>query len=300
MKKSRPPKFSILPTERVNPRSADLDRLSPAGVVARLDAENRRVAAVVARAAARVAQAASLAAEAYRGGGKILFAGAGTSGRLGVLEAAECPPTFGVEPSKVQALMAGGKSAVFRSREGAEDDFRAGEREGARKARPQDCVIGIAASGVTPYVAGVLHAAAKCGCSTVLVTCNPKPVNFRPDVLVSLDTGPEALAGSTRMKAGSATKMALNSITTAAMVLCGKVYGNRMVDLKPCSAKLEARAVRLVAELGKVGQMRALALLESAGWEAKTAIVMARRKTGAAQARGLLAEKGGFLRGVIG
>ena len=298
--KPQRPQFSTLPTERVNPRSVGLDRLGPAGVVARLDAENRRVAAAVSKAGRQVAAASVLAAKAYAGGGKIIFVGAGTSGRLGVLEAAECPPTFGIEFAKVQALMAGGKNAVFRSKEGAEDDFKMGERETAKLARAGDCVIGIAASGVTPYVAGALCAAAKRACATVLVTCNPKPVNFRPDVLVSLDTGPEALAGSTRMKAGSATKMALNSITTAAMVQCGKVYGNRMVDLKPWSAKLKARAVRLVSELGGVTEVRARILLEKASWEAKTAIVMARKKTDAAQARRLLAEKGGFLRGVIG
>ncbi len=294
------PRYSTLPTERANPRSAGLDKLTPEGVVARLYAENRLVAAAAAKAAKQVAAASRLAASSYKNGGKIIFAGAGTSGRLGVLEAAECPPTFGIKSARVQALMAGGKKAVFRSKEGAEDDFKAGAKELAAKARSGDCVIGIAASGVTPYVAGALAAAAKLRCQTVLITCNPKPANFRPDVLVAMDTGPEALAGSTRMKAGTATKMALNAITTAAMVQCGKVYGNRMVDLKPCSAKLRARAARLVSELGGVSRERARALLLRANWEAKTAIVMARKKISPVQARNLLSGRNGFLRGVIG
>lgn len=291
--------YSTLRTEQPNPRTAGLDRLDTAGVLARLDAENRRVAGAVSAARAALCKAVDCAAKAYSSGGKIIFIGAGTSGRLGVLEAAECPPTFGVEPGRVMGLMAGGKQAVFRSKEGAEDDSAAGRAEISALASRGDCVVGIAASGVTPYVAGALRAASRRGCFTVFVTCNPKPPDFSPDALVVLDTGPEALAGSTRLKAGSATKMALNSITTAAMVKCGKVYGNRMVDLKPWSAKLKARAARLVSELGGVDEDRAEALLRRAGWEVKTAVVMARRELDARKARALLARKGGLLRGAL-
>jgi N-acetylmuramic acid 6-phosphate etherase len=222
--------------------------------------------------------------------------GAGTSGRLGVLEAAECPPTFGTPPGLVRAVMAGGRASVFRAAEGAEDDGRAGAREARRHARRGDVVVGVAASGVTPFVRAALATARARGAVTVLVTCNPTVGRAAARVVVALAVGPEVLAGSTRLKAGTATKLALNTLTTAAFVRLGKVYGNRMVDLQPRSAKLRARARRLVAELGGVSDPAAARLLAAAGGRAKPAIVMARLGVGRREAARRLASAGGILR----
>src|SRR5262245_34984637 len=206
----------------------------------------------VGRAAPSVGRAVELIVASLSRGGRLVFVGAGTSGRLGVLEAAECPPTFGTPPPLVQAIMAGGRRAVFRSTEGAEDDAGEGARQLRRLVRAGDVVVGIAASGVTPFARGALGEARRRGAATILVTCNPRVPRQAARVIIALSVGPEVLAGSTRLKAGTATKVTLNALTTATFTRLGRVYGNRMVDLRPRSAKLRARAGRLVAMLGKV------------------------------------------------
>jgi N-acetylmuramic acid 6-phosphate etherase len=219
--------------------------------------------------------------------------GAGTSGRLGVLEAAECPPTFDPPPSLVQAVIAGGRRTVFRSAEGAEDDAADGARQIRRRARPGDVVVGIAASGVTPFVRAALREARRRGAATALVTCNPQVPASAARVVIALAVGPEVLTGSTRLKAGTATKLALNTLTTASFARLGKVYGNRMVDLRPRSAKLRARA------LGRVSPREAERLLEASGGRAKVAIAMARLRLDAAEARRRLRRAAGSLRQVL-
>jgi N-acetylmuramic acid 6-phosphate etherase len=217
--------------------------------------------------------------------GRLIFVGAGTSGRLGVLEAAECPPTFDTPPSLVQAVIAGGRRTVFRSSEGAEDDGPEGARQIRRRVRPGDVVVGIAASGVTPFVRAAVREARKRGATTVLVTCNPRVPASAARVVIALAVGPEVLTGSTRLKAGTATKLALNTLTTASFARLGKIYGNRMVDLRPRSAKLRARALQLVGQLGRVGPREAERLLKASGASAKVAITMARLGIDAPEAR---------------
>lgn len=257
-------------------------------------AEDRRAVAAVGQAAPAIARAAGIVARAFARGGRLLMVGAGTSGRLAVIEAAECIPTFGISPSMVQGVIAGGRGALVRSREGAEDDAAAGAREiRRRRAGARDVVVGIAASGLTPFVHGALRAARG---PTVLITCNR--VKSPAAVTIRLETGPEVVAGSTRLKAGTATKLVLNMLTVASMVQIGKVYGNLMVDVRPGSRKLRARQERIVAALGGAGSARAA--LARSGGRVKTAVVMLRRGVTAARARALLAKAGGRLRGVIG
>jgi N-acetylmuramic acid 6-phosphate etherase len=270
--------------------------MSTARVVALLVDEDRRAVAAAARQRAAISRAAVRAARALEAGGSLVFLGAGTSGRMGVLEAAECPPTFGLDPSRVRAVMAGGEAAVFRAVEGAEDDERNGRQEGSAL-RPPDLLVGISASSVTPFVRGALAAARENAVDTVLVTCAPGPGLRRlADTVVAIASGPEVLTGSTRLKAGSATKAALNAITTAAMVHLGKVYDNLMVDMRPSNAKLRDRARRIVAAAAGVDHDEAARLLSLAGEEAKTAIVMGRSGVPAEAARARLAAAKGHVR----
>jgi N-acetylmuramic acid 6-phosphate etherase len=292
--------FEKLMTERVNRATRDLDRLSPVRVARLMNREDRRAVAAVGRVAPQIASAVALITRSLGRGGRLFFVGAGTSGRLGVLEAAECPPTFGTSPRLVQAIMAGGRSSVFRSREGAEDDARAGARAVRARVRAGDVVVGISASGVTPFVrAGLVTAAAR-GAATVLVACTPHAgIGARADVVIAPAPGPEVLAGSTRLKAGTATKLVLNTLTTASMARLGKVYGNRMVDLQPRSRKLRERALRLVADLGGVSRARARQLLADGG-SVRAAIVMARTGRSGPEARRALRDVGNFLAPLIG
>lgn len=288
--------YAALSTERVHPGSRSLDRLSASRIVRLMNREDRKVLAAISRARPRIAWAVGLIAGAFRQGGRLFFVGAGTSGRLGILEAAECPPTFNIKPGQVQAIMAGGKPAVFRSKEGAEDSEKAAvsacRRAGVGR---KDVVVGIAASGVTPFVRSALRLARKRKARTVLVTCNPHPPRIA-EVTIALRTGPEVLAGSTRLKAGTACKMVLNMLTTASLVQMGKVYGNRMVDLQPKSRKLVERGVRLIRELGGVHDREARRLLKAARGRVKTAIVMARKNMTCREAQRALARADGFLR----
>jgi N-acetylmuramic acid 6-phosphate etherase len=249
--------------------------MTPTGIAALMNREDRRAVAAVGRVRPHIAAAVKQIVAALQKGGRLFFVGAGTSGRLGVLEAAECPPTFGTPPRLVQAIIAGGRGSVFRSREGAEDDEMAARRVVRARVRRGDVVVGVSASGVTPFVRTALTVARRQGAATVLVACNAEGSRSAANLSVVPVTGPEVLAGSTRLKAGTATKLVLNTLTTAAMAGLGRVYGNRMVDLQPRSAKLYERALGLVAELGGVSRKRARAALRASGGRVRVAIVMA-------------------------
>ena len=293
-------RYSKLPTEQNNPRTLDLDRLPLRRVLEKLNYEDSLVPRAVAKAIPQIEKAARAVSKSYLSGGKIYFIGAGTSGRLGVLEAAEIPPTYGVAPETFTALMAGGQLAVFHSKEGAEDVFENGEKEISRLARRGDTVIGIAASGITPYVQGGLAAGRKAGAVTVLVTCNPREKAKEAAIRVSLDVGPEPVSGSTRMKSGTATKLALNMLSTSSMIISGKVYRNWMVDVKTTSKKLVLRAERITATVGGVSQGEARRLLDLTGNDVKTAIVMARLGVSREKAAARIKKAKGFLKNILG
>ncbi len=296
MASPRGSRWRRLETESANPRSARLDRLGIARVVTLMQSEDRRVLAALRGARWEIVRAAEAFARTFRAGGTCFLFGAGTSGRLAVLEAAELPPTFGTEPKRVQAVIAGGHSAVFRAREGAEDNYEDGVRRAGR-ARREDLVIGVSASSVTAFVRGALERARECGARTVLITASRSPgVEDVAQILVRLETGPEVVAGSTRLKAGTATKLALNQITTSALASSSKVFGPWMVDLRTGSAKLKDRAVRIVAAAAETSPRRARAFLSRAGGEVKTAIVIGRAGVSAAEARRLLEKARGDLR----
>jgi N-acetylmuramic acid 6-phosphate etherase len=263
-----------------------------------MNREDQAAVRAVRRGLPSVARAVDVIVAALARGGRLFFVGAGTSGRLGVLEAAECPPTFGTPPSLVQALMAGGRASVFRSREGAEDDRRAAEREVGKRVRRGDVVVGVSASGVTPFVRAALGAARRQGAVALLVVCNPLGRRAAAGAVIALTCGPEVLAGSTRLKAGTATKLVLNMLTTASMARLGRVYGNRMIDVVPRSAKLRDRALRLVQELAGVSRPVAARALAAAGDRVRLAVVMARRGVDVRAARRLLRTAGG-LRAVL-
>ena len=280
-------KWQHLETEAVNPRSRDIDTLAPDEIVGMMIVDNRSVLAAVRRERARIARGAELAADAVLKGGRLIFAGAGTSGRLGVLEAAELPPTFGIDPGTAQAIMAGGATAVHRAKEGVEDDYEAGERamRGLRPA-PKDVVIGISASGITPFVRGAVANARAAKARVIGVTCDPRSdLKDLADVAIVLAVGPEVIAGSTRLKAGTATKIALNMLTTAAMVRAGKTYGNLMVDVQSNSDKLRDRARRIIGTVTGLDYEAADALLRRAQWNVKAAILM--QQTGVTRAKAL-------------
>ena len=292
-------RWARLATEQRHPSSLDLDLMGTESIVEALVEEDRHGLARVMACRAEIARTADWLAETLARDSIACFAGAGTSGRLGVIEAAECPPTFGTDPDRIRALIAGGPEAVFAAREGAEDRFDDGA-DGVRILDDGDLLIAISASSVTPYVRGALSAARQRGARTVLLTCASRSdVQPIADLVIALDTGPEILAGSTRLKAGSATKAALNAITTAAMVRGGKVLENLMVDLRTGSAKLRDRAVRIAAEAGRVSRATAERLLDEAQGELKTAIVMARSDIGVEAARRRLDRAGGHVRAAI-
>lgn len=292
--------FARLPTEQANPRSRALDRLSIPQILRLMNREDACVPAAVGRAIPQIAKTVRLIVDALQSGHRLLFIGAGTSGRLGIIEAAECPPTFNTPPPLVQALIAGGNPAVFRSREGAEDDRVRVRREVRRRVRRGDAVVGIAASGVTPFVGEGLRAARALGAATVLVTCAPSARRrTAADVVIAASVGPEVLTGSTRLKAGTATKLILNMLTVASMVRLGKVYGNLMVDVRPTSRKLRARALRIVAQAAGVPPIRAAQALRTASGAVKPAIVMAARGVSRGEADALLARSRGRLRPIL-
>jgi N-acetylmuramic acid 6-phosphate etherase len=296
----RRPDYARLLTEQPNPRTRRLDRLTPLALVRTIIGEDRRAARSVAGVSRPLARAVETVATALERGGRLIYVGAGTSGRLGVLDAAECPPTFGVAPGRVVGVIAGGRRALWRAVEGAEDRVGLARRTLARlRVGPRDVVCTICASGVTPFSLAALRLARRRGAATVLVTCARSPEQVAlADVVVAPRVGPEVLAGSTRMKAGLATKMVLHTLTTGAMVSIGKVYGNLMIDVRPTSAKLRARATRIVGQLTGLEPRAALSLLRRAGGRPKVAVVMYRRGLSATAARRLLAARGGRL-GVV-
>jgi N-acetylmuramic acid 6-phosphate etherase len=285
-------------TEQSNPATQAIDTLPTSEIVALINAEDKKVAGAVERELAQIAQAVDLAVERLRGGGRLLYFGAGTSGRLGVLDASEMPPTYGVPPDLVQGFMAGGDDAIRASIEGAEDDAAAGAALVEQLAVDgRDVVVGIAASGTTPWVLGVVEAARQRGAATVGISCNPEsPLTRAVDVPITLVVGPEVIAGSSRMKAGTAQKMVLNMLSTATMVRLGKVYGNLMVDVRPSNAKLRRRAVAILREAAGVEEIAARAALEATGYEVKPALVMLLAGVGADEARRRLERAGGFVR----
>lgn len=291
-----------LMTEARNPRSREIDRLSVEDAFDVVNAEDAKVAAAVAAAKPQICAAIELVTAALKQGGRLIYVGAGTSGRLGILDAAECPPTFQTDPKQVQGVIAGGRDAVFRSVEGAEDD----PDGGATAVRElgvgeRDVVIGIAAGGTTPFVRGALDAARAHGAKTVFLTCVPDgdtPVDV--DVLIRVVTGPEVITGSTRMKAGTATKLVLNTITTLTMVQLGKVFGHYMVDLNTrANRKLQDRAIRIIAELTGLSRDASSALLDRAAGRVKVALVMHHRGTEATEAERLLAHSDGRLSDIM-
>ena len=260
------------------------------------------VAPAVAAEIPPIAQAVDAMVEAIRGGGRVFYAGAGTSGRLGVLDAAECPPTFGVPPDLFQGVIAGGETALARATEASEDDPAGGARDLAERGfRKTDILVGIAASGRTPWVLGAVAAARAMGAVTVGISCTPdSQLAQAVDIAITPLPGPEIIAGSTRMRAGTATKLVLNMLSTAAMIRLGYVYGNRMVNVRPTNAKRRDRAIRIVSEAGKVDSTRAEELLDEADGSVRTAIVMARRRVGRAQAEQLLEAADGRISAVPG
>jgi N-acetylmuramic acid 6-phosphate etherase len=290
-------------TEQRNPRSERIDVASSLEIVDLMNAEDATVARAVRGERERLAQAIDLAVAAFRGGGRLVYVGAGTSGRLGVLDAAECPPTFGTPPQMVVGVIAGGYGALVKSVEGAEDDVNAGAAAiDTAAVTAVDLVVGIAASGTTPYVRAALSRAQTLGATTALVTCStpPRLLVETCDVIIQPIVGPEALTGSTRLKAGTATKLVLNTISTGAMIRLGKVYGNLMVDLMAWSEKLKDRGERIVMECCGVDRARARAAIERAGGSVKLAIVMVRRGVERDAAGRLLEAAGGFVRPAVG
>ena len=288
--------YAKLPTEQANPRTQNIGRLPVREILRLINREDQSVPQAVAAARPQIERAVSLIVKSLSSGGRLFFAGAGTSGRLGVIEAAECPPTFSTPPSLVQAVIAGGKSAVFRSREGAEDDLARGKKIFLKKLRGRDTLVGIAASGVTPFVAGALQAARVRGAKKILISCHAlTPLKNLADCVITVNTGPEVIAGSTRLKAGTATKLVLNSLTVASMIRLGKVYRNWMIDLAPKSKKLRARALGLVKNLGQVDTRAAERALEEARGQVKLAILMARTGLNYSRAQKKLKSAAGFL-----
>src|SRR6476620_7211867 len=280
-------KWQSLPTEAINPATLGIDKLSADDIVELMLSEDRKMLSAVQREHERIAVGVEMIATALRKEGRIIFVGAGTSGRLGILESAEMPPTFSTEPGLVQAIMAGGRDAIFSAKEGVEDNYEEGARS-IMRLRPakRDIVIGVSASGMTQFVRGALTRARRAAARIIFVTCDPQTeLQTFVDLTISPAVGAEVIAGSTRLKAGTATKMVLNALTTGAMVLIGKTYGNLMVDLKATNTKLIIRSRRIVAELTGLSEPAAEQQLARCGGELKTAVVAQRRGVSAEEAR---------------
>jgi N-acetylmuramic acid 6-phosphate etherase len=295
-----PAEFAQLPTEALHPRAAKLDTLAPHAIAALMLSEEAKAVRAAQACDQEIGAAARLVADRLAAGGRLVYVGAGTSGRLGTLDAVECVPTFGVPPSRVVPVIAGGPSALTKSVEGAEDNVRDAEQRMRRAAvGPADVVCGVAASGVTPFVRAALEYARFRRAATVFVTCGQVTSDLA-DITIALDTGPEVIAGSTRLKAGTATKVVLNAMSTTAFVLLGKTYGGLMVDVRPTNEKLWARAIRIVRTLSGLDEPGARRLLDKAGGRAKVALVMHHAGVPAPRARELLIKNKGSLRAIIG
>lgn len=288
-------------TEERNERTMDLDLLNTKELVEKIQSEDKIVSEKVKELIPEIAQAVDIITEKLRVGGRLIYFGAGTSGRIGVLDAAECPPTFGVTADQVQAYIAGGKEAMFYSFESAEDLKELGSKDAvAAGVGPNDAVVGITASARTPYVFGALEKAKEMGAATICVLNNySEELISNCDVAITCLVGPEALSGCTRMKSGTAQKMILNLLSTCSMVRLGKVYENLMVDLQPTNEKLRERAVSIISLLGEVPRHLAEGALVSSHDRAKTAILMVKRKVGRVQAEELLSQCNGSLRNAL-
>ena len=295
-------KWQGLPTEAINPATLAIDKLSAADIVEGMLNEDRKMLTAVQREKDRIAVGVEIITQVLRKGGRVLFVGAGTSGRLGVLEAAEMPPTFGTSPDLVQAIMAGGKGAIVRPREGVEDNYEEGARSMNRlKPSKKDVVIGVSASGMTQFVRGALTRARRATSKIIFVTCDPRTdLQTFVDLTIAPAVGPEVIAGSTRLKAGTATKIVLNMLTTASMIRIGKTYGNLMVDVQTGSEKLRDRARRIIIIVTGLEYDDADKLLRRAHWNVKAAIVM--QKSGLTYPRSLarLRRAHDFVRDAIG
>jgi N-acetylmuramic acid 6-phosphate etherase len=287
----------MLTTEQINPRTTEIDRLSTLEALQLINSEDQQVAVAVAQAPPQVARAVDGIAERLARGGRLLYIGTGTSGRLGVLDASECPPTFGVSPELVQGIIAGGYDACYRAVEASEDDRAAGATDlQARDVNESDVVVGIAASGRTPYTIGAVEYARGIGALTIAITCNSATELARAvEIPIEPIVGPEVIAGSTRLKSGTAQKLVLNMLSTMTMVRLGYVSGNRMSNLQARNIKLRERAIRIVGDECAIDEAAARALLETAGWEVRTAIVMHKAGVDRAAAEKALAESHGVI-----
>jgi N-acetylmuramic acid 6-phosphate etherase len=281
-------KWQSLPTEAINPSSLGIDKLAPGDIVDLMMSEDRKMLAAVQRERERIAVGVEMLSTSLRKGGRIVFVGAGTSGRLGVLESAEMPPTFSTDPLLVQAIMAGGRDATFAAKEGVEDNYEEGARSITRlRPTKNDVVVGVSASGMTQFVRGALTRARKAGARIIFVTCDPgTELQTFVDLTIAPGVGAEVIAGSTRLKAGTATKLVLNMLTTGAMIRIGKTYGNLMVDVQTGSEKLKDRARRIVNIVTGLEYDDADKLLKQAHWNVKAAIVM--QKTGVPYTKALV------------
>ncbi|WP_373533580.1 N-acetylmuramic acid 6-phosphate etherase [Vampirovibrio sp.] len=289
---------SMIPTEQVNPRTTDIDLLSTEQVLRKINAEDQLVALAVEKAIPQITVVVDAIRQAFESGGRLFYFGAGTSGRLGVLDASECPPTYGAAPDLVQGIIAGGDVALRNAVEGAEDSCEQGQADVEKAGlKAGDVAVGISASGQAPYVVAAMRAAEALGCFTAGLTCDPASKlaeAVRQPIVV--EVGPEAVAGSTRMKAGTAQKLVLNMLTTGAMIQTGKTFQNLMVDVQPTNLKLKARARRIVAALGQVNTDEASALLEQTAYQVKPAVLMARGKIELPEALNRLRAASGKLR----
>ena len=296
-------KWQSLPTEAINPATLSIDKLPAAGIVDLMLAEDRKMLTAVQRERDRIAVGAEMLAKALRKEGRVVFVGAGTSGRLGVLESAEMPPTFGTHFEVVQAIMAGGKGAILKAKEGSEDNYEEGARAIARlQPTKNDIVIGVSASGMTPFVRGALTSSRQAGARIIFVTCDPRTeLQTFVDLTIAPAVGPEVIAGSTRLKAGTATKLVLNMLTTAAMILTGKTYGNLMVDVQINSDKLRDRARRILQMVTGIDDSDELErILKKAHWNVKAAIVMQKTHLPYAKALGRLRKARDQVKDAIG
>jgi N-acetylmuramic acid 6-phosphate etherase len=295
-------KWQYLPTEAINSASLSIDKMPALDIVDLMLGEDKKVVAAVQKERERIGHGIDIISAALKKGGRLILVGAGTSGRLGVLEAAEMPPTFSTRPELVQGIMAGGQEAVFRAREGVEDNFEEGGRSLSRlRVGKKDVVIGVSASGITQFVRGALTVARKKGARIIFVTCWPgTELQNYVDLIIAPAVGPEIIAGSTRLKAGTATKLVLNMLTTASMIRMGKTYGNLMVDVKTGSEKLKDRAQRIVSMVTGVDPEEARRLLVAAKWNVKVAIVMKKAGLTATQAAARLRKSDDVIREALG
>jgi N-acetylmuramic acid 6-phosphate etherase len=294
--------ISKLSTEQRNPKSMDIDAQSTAGILKIINDEDKTVALAVEKELPYIEQAVEIIVKALKSGGRLLYFGAGTSGRLGVVDASECPPTFGTPPGMIDGYIAGGREAMFRAQEGAEDKEENGIKDIlAAKVTEKDVVCGIAASRRTPYVIGAVKKAKNLGAATLYITCNPRSeFNIKEvDVAMCPDVGPEVIMGSTRMKSGTAQKLVLNMLTTTSMIRLGKVYENMMIDLQMTNKKLVERSKRIVMTITGISYEEAAVYLEKAGGHVKTALVMIRAGVTAEEAKERLARTEGFVRKAI-